>query len=364
MTLVSVIIPTYNRAQLLVEAVNSVLAQTHQDFEIIVVDDGSTDDTAEVIQNIPDPRIKVISQDNAGRSVARNRGLQAAIGTYIGFLDDDDLYLPEKLAREIAFLDSHPEIDMVACGTQFWWKSGEVKINWQPWKYVPEPNFLEVLNGCPFVMCGVLIRREFLYKNNLSFDPELIQAEDTGFFIHLALAGCKTAWLEEILGIYRNHAVRTRSSLLENDRYHRKMLEKLYSRDDLPEVARAQRWRVYQRSYLFLACRSYACGWISAAHRHLLHASLQETESRGDFIALFQEYVVRMAAEPIWVAEPVAFIDFVFDNLPAPLSFLSECRSDTLDILEAYRRAGPLPRSEFIATMLKAGNIARTTSEC
>lgn len=110
---VSVIIPTYNRGKFLGAAIHSVLAQTFSDFEIIVVDDGSTDDSAAIIKEIHDDRLIYIYQDNQGRSNARNFALNLARGSYITFLDSDDLYLPSKLELQVSYLDSHPNVGMI-----------------------------------------------------------------------------------------------------------------------------------------------------------------------------------------------------------------------------------------------------------
>lgn len=110
---VSVIIPTYNRGYIVSEAIDSVLAQTFAEFELIVVDDGSTDDTAEKIAAVRDPRVRYVRQANAGASAARNRGVVEARGDLVSFLDSDDLWKPEKLEREQLFLNDHPEVPAV-----------------------------------------------------------------------------------------------------------------------------------------------------------------------------------------------------------------------------------------------------------
>ena len=110
---VSVIIPTYNRAGLLRAAIDSVLAQTFSDLELLVVDDGSTDDTQAMMRDFNDPRILYIRQENKGRSAARNVALARARGAYIAFLDSDDTYLPEKLALQVRYMDAHPDTGMV-----------------------------------------------------------------------------------------------------------------------------------------------------------------------------------------------------------------------------------------------------------
>src|SRR5690242_13247080 len=116
--LVSVIIPTYNGTAFLRETIDSALAQTYPAVEVIVVDDGSTDDTAAVIAEYGD-RIKGIAQANSGTSAARNTGIRASSGDYIAFLDHDDLWAPIKLARQMRVLRDHPELGMVYAGIRF-----------------------------------------------------------------------------------------------------------------------------------------------------------------------------------------------------------------------------------------------------
>src|SRR4030042_587586 len=109
---VSVIITTYNRVHFVCEAIDSVLNQTFKDFEIIVVDDGSTDNTKEALKRYS-KNIFYIYQSNKGRSQARNTGLKVAKGDYIAFLDDDDIWVPHKLEKQVAFMDSNPNIGLV-----------------------------------------------------------------------------------------------------------------------------------------------------------------------------------------------------------------------------------------------------------
>ena len=113
---VSIIIPTYNRAALLTRSLNSVLAQTYQDFELIIVDDGSTDGSGAIAQRAiaGDPRFRVIRQDNGGLSAARNRGLDAAQGQFVAFLDGDDSFDPRFLAQLHAAIE-RDGTDWAAC---------------------------------------------------------------------------------------------------------------------------------------------------------------------------------------------------------------------------------------------------------
>ena len=105
---VSVVIPTYNRAALVGEAIESALAQTHRDLEVIVVDDGSTDDTPKHVARVSDPRVRFLCRPHAGVAAARNAGIAAAAGEVVAFLDSDDLWKPTKLETELAALERHP----------------------------------------------------------------------------------------------------------------------------------------------------------------------------------------------------------------------------------------------------------------
>src|SRR5258706_9894136 len=115
--LVSVIIPTFNNAPYLVESLNSVLNQSFRNFEVLVIDDGSTDNTAEVLQPYS-ASIRYIRQNNGGPSSARNRGLKEALGQFIAFQDSDDIWLADKLLFQMECFNQHPEVGVVFTGSK------------------------------------------------------------------------------------------------------------------------------------------------------------------------------------------------------------------------------------------------------
>ena len=115
---VSIIIPNYNHAQYVADAINSVLNQTYHDYEIILVDDGSTDNSRDVIDAYGD-KVRAIYQDNQGLSAARNTGIRAALGAYIGVLDADDMYEPEFIGTLVTLLERQPDAGAVYCGYRF-----------------------------------------------------------------------------------------------------------------------------------------------------------------------------------------------------------------------------------------------------
>ena len=334
----SVVIPTYNRADYLRQALVSVFAQTRQDFEILVVDDGSTDDTAQVIESMADPRLRYLPQANAGRSVARNRGMEMAQGEFIAFLDDDDLYLPHKLQAQVAFLDGHPDVDLVASGVQVIDESGATLRLWHAWLDQPTLTLETCLVACPLVPCSVLFRRAFLQRFDHWFDPVVVPVEDTDFFLRFLLASGRMAWLPEIVCAYRQHGG---SSQHDGARYmasRQHLLDKLFARPDLPANVRAERDHLYAYRYLAGACRCYAAGQVAEAQAALEKAlALQPAWAQGSR-PVFATHVAAFVTNSSMAGEnPGPYIDRVFDQLPASLKALRRYRSYTLGLVHMQR---------------------------
>ena len=179
---VSVIVPTFNRAALLVEAVDSVLAQQGVAFELIVVDDGSTDDTSDVLAGYGS-RIKVIPQENRGVSAARNRGVAAGRGELIAFLDSDDLWLPGKLRAQVAYMDAHPELGI--CQTEEIWIRDGRRVNPRRRHRKTAGMFFErSLELCLVSPSAVMLRRE-LFEAAGGFDEDLPACEDYDLWLRI-----------------------------------------------------------------------------------------------------------------------------------------------------------------------------------
>jgi glycosyltransferase involved in cell wall biosynthesis len=180
---VSVIIPTHNRAWAIREAIDSVLAQDYADFELLVVDDGSTDDTSRILLEYGD-RITVIRQPNQGVSAARNRGIRAASGKLIAFLDSDDRWLPEKLTRQVEFFKSHPEARI--CQTEEIWIRNGVRVNPKNRHKKPSGNIFEPsLHLCLVSPSAVMMNREMFDRVGL-FDETLPACEDYDLWLRIA----------------------------------------------------------------------------------------------------------------------------------------------------------------------------------
>ena len=204
---VSVIVPTYNRRALLAESLASLGAEEGVDYEIVVVDDGSTDGTAAWLATLGDPRIRVLSGAHAGIAAARNRGLAAARGAIVAFHDSDDLALPGRLARPLAYLRAHPDVDLVV-------QNGVIETDGQrePWV---RPAVAQVLGRGPLGVAeifrwnlgqlqGVCVRRRALEAVG-GFDPAFDVLEDLDLVLRLAVR-FRAVFLDAPAFVYRRHA--------------------------------------------------------------------------------------------------------------------------------------------------------------
>lgn len=180
---VSVIIPTYNRASLLPRALESVFNQTFRDFELIVVDDGSTDATPDVLKRF-NGKIKYIRQENQGTAAARNRGIQESQGEYIAFLDSDDYWVPEKLEEQVKVLDAHKNIGIVYARMPIINEKGE-RVGTKP-AGVSGKNFKELIEYWgDLPNSTVMTRRECFDKAGL-FDTSLETMQDIDMWLRIA----------------------------------------------------------------------------------------------------------------------------------------------------------------------------------
>lgn len=174
---VSVVMPAYNAAKYLREAIDSILAQTYTDFEFIIINDGSTDDTRAIIQSYDDPRIVYLENEtNSGICVTLNKGLDAARGRYIARMDADDISLPERLAAQVAYMDAHPEVgvagsDIVVFGEDF-----------APYTFkqlhTPEDCMAGLLFNTCFAHPAVMIRKSVISEHNLRYNDVFRGLED------------------------------------------------------------------------------------------------------------------------------------------------------------------------------------------
>jgi len=252
--LVSVIIPTFNRAAWVREAVDSVLAQTFQDFELIVVDDGSTDTTAEGLGPYGD-RLRTIVQARQGVSAARNRGLEMAVGEWLAFLDSDDLWLPQKLETQVDFLNRNPQAEI--CQTEEIWIRNGRRVNPREKHRKPSGDiFAPSLALCLVSPSAVMLKKSLLQEVGF-FDTELPACEDYDLWLRISCR--KPIFLvEQPLVVKRGgHPDQLSRCLPSLDRYRIQSLGKLLDSGLLSPHQYGLAWQELNRK-----CRIYGHGCL------------------------------------------------------------------------------------------------------
>jgi len=226
----SVIIPAYNNAEFLGEAIQSVLDQTYPDFEAIVVNDASPEDISPVIARFHDPRLKYIIHDqNKGLAAARNTGIRSSQGEYIAFLDGDDIFHPDKLRLHAEFLNHHPDIGVTYNPRyELNHSSRTIREIWRPPLAV---SLSDLVLGFPFSPSDMVIEREWLLKVDLFDEQYTYFGEDLDLNCRLALAGCEFRSVDRALNYRRYHADRRIRNLAE---YRRADMEPLLNVFDDP----------------------------------------------------------------------------------------------------------------------------------
>jgi glycosyltransferase involved in cell wall biosynthesis len=333
MPLVSVVIPTYKRPALLAEAVRSIFLQTFEDFELIVVDDGSGAETRALLDGVSDPRLRVLYLDHGERSQARNTGMREARGKYIALLDDDDLSLPYRLAKQVEFLEAHPDLDVAGCGGHLVSESGTVFSTIRPWEKEREPTLTNCLMGCFFLPSGVMLRRDALDGIEPWFDPDLRLAEDFDFWIRLAHAGRRMAWVREALIVYRLYEGRSAALHIGYMMNCKRVLEAYFARPDVPPEALQARGAAYAQCALNGAFRAYAGEAANLGERFLREAVAYEPDflEPPEFprlLAAFVSFVTRQV-----FSDRAIVVETFFQGLPRERAGLAGFRDRVWDLI-------------------------------
>jgi hypothetical protein len=333
---VSVVIPTYNRAQTIGRAVDSVLAQTYSDLEVIVVDDGSTDDTRQVLARYGDA-IRYLYQENQERRVARNNGIRHACGEYIAFLDSDDLWLPDKLRRQVALLDQNPQVGLVY-GQMFpidpdgtWHLRATRCTGWGQ----PGPAMIfEQLVMRNLIPTPTVVARKRCFDHVGGFDPSLTCSEDWDLWLRIALH-YEIAFMPEPLAgatFYPDIPARLDGYRSEENRI--RILERAFDR--LPEhmrhlshlrpIALAQR-------HLSAAFLDYAQGRIVRARENFSTAVSLDGSLQRDTRQLIRSMIDHgfyFAGASARCRDVIPFVDTVLANLPPSAARLKGRRRQIL----------------------------------
>jgi len=244
--LISVIIPVYNRRAFLQKAVDSVFAQTYQNIEVIIIDDGSNKLTRKVLAKYSNPKIRVLRQRHLGVSSARNRGILAAKGELIAFLDSDDIWHPEKLEKQLLYLDKHPEC-MICQTDELWIRNGKRVNPRLKHKKLHGLFFYESLHLCLVTTSSVLCKKELFEKVGL-FDDDLPVCEDYDFYLRILSLKIPVCLLpERLMTRYAGHHDQLSNSYPAMDRFRIKTLIKLLKKSNLSEGQEAEIKNILQK---------------------------------------------------------------------------------------------------------------------
>jgi len=221
--LVSVIVPTFNRAHLICDTINSVLEQTYTHFEILVVDDGSTDDTEHVVRRFQDSRVTYFKEMHSGLPAPpRNVGIQNAKGKYIAFLDSDDLWLPDKLMMQTAFLEQNPDVGLLYTQCVGFFEARTDVTDPIPEGHLAKSGWIysHLILSDNYIPClTVMIRRKILKQTGIFNESDTLRAvEDFDLWLRIARL-YPVGFLPVVLARYRSHAQGISSAtikLLEN----------------------------------------------------------------------------------------------------------------------------------------------------
>ncbi len=277
--LVSVIIPNYNYARYVGEAVESALAQTYPNIEIIVVDDGSTDASLESLSQFSD-RIKIVAQPNQGVCVARNQGVAGSNGVFVAFLDADDVWYPTKIEKQISRFDSEKGLGMVHVGVREVNSSGVVlKERLEGMEgYVAEHLILfEGEGGVLGGGSGLMVPRKIFDEVN-GFDTKMSTSADWEFFYRVA-AKNKVGFVPEILLDYRMHDSNMHSNV---ERFESEML---YAFDKIRRNGGMKRKRrCYGNLHKILAGSYFRAAKYKQFGRHAMHSLLNKPSNISYFL--------------------------------------------------------------------------------
>lgn len=253
---VSIIVPVYNRLEYLSGTLQSILAQSFDAWELVVVDDGSQEDVAALVTAYRDPRIRIFRQENQGNAAARNSGISLTFGDYVACLDSDDTWEPDFLRMCIAELTNQPEIDVVYTQVRYVDEHGEsLSISAGPMPL--SGDLLEpLLMGHPILPSSALVRRT-CFERWGSYTPGL---DDWELWLRWSARGCRFACLTQPLLNYRIHTQNFSADYERRRSIHLAMLDAFYAQDPIPEAARRLRAHAYATQFLRFAVLAWQTG--------------------------------------------------------------------------------------------------------
>ncbi|OGW52065.1 MAG: hypothetical protein A2Y81_02270 [Nitrospirae bacterium RBG_13_43_8] len=201
---VSVVLPVYNGAKTIRRAVSSILFQTYSNFELIIINDGSTDEIPELLTSLHDERIRILNQENRGLVASLNRGIKESTGKYIARMDADDFAMPERLKKQVEFMENNPTVGVLGTAVKTVYSDGTERIRRRPLNTTSiRKNIIKI---CPFCHSSVMIRKKVfqrvgLYDSSKDGSRKLL-VEDYDLWVRILTAGYDLANLPDVLMTY------------------------------------------------------------------------------------------------------------------------------------------------------------------
>lgn len=289
---VSVIIPVYNCECYIGQAVESVLNQTYKNYEIFVIDDGSTDNTRQALEPY-NTKIQYVYQKNQGVAASRNLGINMARGELVAFLDHDDLFLSDKLAAQVSCFETGEQVGIVHSGWCRIDRSGNRLANVQPWHKAPNLDLDGWLRWKPILLGAMMFRRQWLEQVG-GLDPQFQQACDLDLILRLTLMGCESIWMHQITLFYRehenNHSRNTPVQVGESW----DVLERLFLQANLPDPICQFENQYRYHTLVWGAWRLYSTGYrpemAECLEKSLTYSPYSLTKTISDWIENFIKY--------------------------------------------------------------------------
>lgn len=290
--LVSVVIPVYNGQNYLSAALESVINQTYRHWELIVVNDGSIDQSEEVILNYKQ-YIRYFSQPNQGVAAARNLGLLQARGKYIAFLDQDDVWLANKLTLQVAFLEKNSHWDFVNSGWLIVNQQGVGISAVKPWLENSQLDLYSLIVWKPVFLGAMLFKRECLLAIK-GFKPNLLQTSDVEMVMQLAARNYQAAWLPRVTVVYRQHAGNASNQSWQQAEELEKILQEFFAQPQLSPHLKSMQAASFYQSLVWCAWRLQHTGNMAAMAIYLQKSIAYNpnllTEIILDWLKWFKKY--------------------------------------------------------------------------
>ncbi len=298
MVKVSVIIPAYNGDRYLAAAIDSILAQTYRDLEIIVVDDGSTDNTPQVAQQYGTAvhAVQYVSQSNQGVAASRNLGMAKARGDYIAFLDQDDVFLPHKLSSQVGMLEQDDNLGIVNSGWQITDEQGHIKAAVQPWQQIPDLTAANLIIWKPVFLGAMLFRRSWLERVS-GFDISLEQTPDVDLVMRLAKLDCPAAWVEQTTVQYRQHEANASKNTLLQAQELNQITSRFFAQSSLTPAIKALEAKSRYQSLVWSAWRLQQTGYLEEMSHYLYGSQFYSQKCHTKTILSWLESFKNYSAE-------------------------------------------------------------------